>query len=686
MGSISPLGPARRHVGLVCLPSGERSVLRTRLLDQHMGKACCLEHAAHLLWPTEIAACDAAACDREHATMADIEASGLAPEEYVDKLAPVAKKPKLEPEDDVAAEVETPDDEDDDGGGGCGGGGGGEDDRGRLRRKRGKQGSRNDGRPGSRAGGGGEGGGGGGGGGRGTSHAKRSADAADVAVAANEHGAAEEGAAAVAQAEEEEARQDARPEEEAAEAAEAAVAVDAIPDAGRGVVPRGGATAAARALHGLEPWAQTLVTDIARAPRVWEVGALGLAGGAPGTLFTGGGAVTGVEVPDGVPPALAALITVASRTAPGFRPGGGDVPAQRPGVLGNPVDISHVLLRLRRERAGEREGGRMVLQAVVTAAVLAYADYLALSRASLAGGGEGALPVGASDVAAIAAERGLGCLVPVRGRALRLICACDATCHAWVLRRAVLHLAVAKQEAGVFLASLGGGGTTEVPTPVADEPPAPSLGQPQLGTAPQPRVSIEQPNITFCTAAAFEAYVEKGVNVPDILVAFHSSGEVADQLASEGVGLAISACDAPRATPGLHYIGDPNDIVFVTRFKRIYASPSCVMQCWSDQDCLHHKVCDGRAWWGCAAVLRAYTWPATNLVLVEQSDTIVDVCFGLRAIAAMPLWRREAPSMAVGVADRLPWLLPELAHLRRLEQARVVRGPEVRRRRTQTLD
>ena len=97
------------------------------------GKACCLEHVAHLLWPTEMTACGAAACGREHATMEDIQASGFAPEEYVDKFAPAAKRPKLEVEDDVAVEVETPDDGGDDDAGG--GGGGGDDRRKRAGRR-----------------------------------------------------------------------------------------------------------------------------------------------------------------------------------------------------------------------------------------------------------------------------------------------------------------------------------------------------------------------------------------------------------------------------------------------------------------------------------------------------------------------------------------------------------------------
>ena len=109
---------------------------------------------------------------------------------------------------------------------------------------------------------------------------------------------------------------------------------------------------------------------------------------------------------------------------------------------------------------------------------------------------------------------------------------------------------------------------------------------------------------------------------PTMLVACEFSGAVRSALEREGY-IAISADLRPCVVGGLHFRGDVRDVVAATHWARIYFFPPCFQQLRADQNCLSHKVADGRAFFGCAFVIWCICCDNADVVVVEQSDTIV---------------------------------------------------------------
>ena len=113
-----------------------------------------------------------------------------------------------------------------------------------------------------------------------------------------------------------------------------------------------------------------------------------------------------------------------------------------------------------------------------------------------------------------------------------------------------------------------------------------------------------------------------GPNPPTMLVACEFSGAVRLSLEARG-HIAISADTRACGAGGLHYRGDVRDIIALTRWARIYFFPPCYQQLRADENCLGHKIADGRAFWGCAFVIWCICCDSADSVIVEQPDTIV---------------------------------------------------------------
>ena len=111
-------------------------------------------------------------------------------------------------------------------------------------------------------------------------------------------------------------------------------------------------------------------------------------------------------------------------------------------------------------------------------------------------------------------------------------------------------------------------------------------------------------------------------NAPTVLVGMEFTGTVRDAFAAQQI-VAISVdfreCDAG----GMHFCGDVRDVVHLTTWDAIYFFPPCYQHLRADVECLPLKICDGRAFWGCAMVLWCLCCPHSAMVVVEQPDTIV---------------------------------------------------------------
>jgi hypothetical protein len=99
------------------------------------------------------------------------------------------------------------------------------------------------------------------------------------------------------------------------------------------------------------------------------------------------------------------------------------------------------------------------------------------------------------------------------------------------------------------------------------------------------------------------------------------SGALQDALRALGVR-ALTADLRLSETGGMHYQGDVRDIISLTRWEAIFFFPNCFQQLRAD-DCLKEKMADGRTFWGCAMVLWCLCCTASDIVVVEQPDTIV---------------------------------------------------------------
>ena len=109
---------------------------------------------------------------------------------------------------------------------------------------------------------------------------------------------------------------------------------------------------------------------------------------------------------------------------------------------------------------------------------------------------------------------------------------------------------------------------------------------------------------------------------PTVIVACEFSGALS--MALERIGHVVLSVDVrPCEIGGLHYQGDVRDVLHLRHWARAYFFPPCFQQLRADADCLELKIADGRAFWGCAFVIWCICCPNADMVIVEQSDTIV---------------------------------------------------------------
>jgi hypothetical protein len=73
----------------------------------------------------------------------------------------------------------------------------------------------------------------------------------------------------------------------------------------------------------------------------------------------------------------------------------------------------------------------------------------------------------------------------------------------------------------------------------------------------------------------------------------------------------------------MHFRGDARDVIHLAQWARVYCFPPCFQQLRADENCLECKIADGRAFWGCAFVIWCICCDHADVVVVEQSDTIV---------------------------------------------------------------
>ena len=138
---------------------------------------------------------------------------------------------------------------------------------------------------------------------------------------------------------------------------------------------------------------------------------------------------------------------------------------------------------------------------------------------------------------------------------------------------------------------------------------------------PRPTAGGASKEGELTTKAEVEALLASATP-PTALVACEFSGAVRSALEAEGV-VAISADLRPCDIGGLHYRGDARDILPLTRWARVYLFPPCFQQLRADVNCLGPKIADGRAFWGSAFVIFCICCEHADMVIVEQSDTIV---------------------------------------------------------------
>jgi hypothetical protein len=111
---------------------------------------------------------------------------------------------------------------------------------------------------------------------------------------------------------------------------------------------------------------------------------------------------------------------------------------------------------------------------------------------------------------------------------------------------------------------------------------------------------------------------------PTKLVLFEFSGALRDELNRDGV-VAISNDLRKSETPGPHFEGDCRVIACIKVWDDIFCiGPNCYQMLRADEDCLHAKMMDGRAFFGGLMVLLClHIGEVRRMRIVEQPDTIV---------------------------------------------------------------
>jgi hypothetical protein len=108
----------------------------------------------------------------------------------------------------------------------------------------------------------------------------------------------------------------------------------------------------------------------------------------------------------------------------------------------------------------------------------------------------------------------------------------------------------------------------------------------------------------------------------EFLVAFAFSGALQDALAAEGI-LAIQNDTRDSEGEGPHFKGDFRVIVNIKEWRGIFfGGPPCFQHLRADEDCLEHKIADGRAFFAGLVVFYCICAGWALMRVVEQPDTI----------------------------------------------------------------
>ena len=151
------------------------------------------------------------------------------------------------------------------------------------------------------------------------------------------------------------------------------------------------------------------------------------------------------------------------------------------------------------------------------------------------------------------------------------------------------------------------------------------------GSAAVERYTLPEYDCLFpVTSLTVMAEVLAGAHgpAPVALVAYHCSGVLRDRVSLRMV--AISVDRKPCALRGLHACLDVADVVEMVDWQEAYFSPICYLTARSDTTCMHHKLRDGRFWWGVARVARCLCAPSLKTI-VEQPLNFVEEALGIEA-------------------------------------------------------
>lgn len=109
---------------------------------------------------------------------------------------------------------------------------------------------------------------------------------------------------------------------------------------------------------------------------------------------------------------------------------------------------------------------------------------------------------------------------------------------------------------------------------------------------------------------------------PTVLVAFEFSGAMRSALERAGKR-ALSVDMRPSERPGPHFQGELRDVLDLKHWEAVYfVGPNCYQMLRGDVDCLPKKMEDGRTFWAIAFLLFCLCCSNTDMLLVEQPDTV----------------------------------------------------------------
>ena len=81
--------------------------------------------------------------------------------------------------------------------------------------------------------------------------------------------------------------------------------------------------------------------------------------------------------------------------------------------------------------------------------------------------------------------------------------------------------------------------------------------------------------------------------------------------------------------PGLAYVGEFNDVIFLAFWEVVMAWPSCTHQALADELCRDDKALDGRMFWGIVGFIFCYAAARARAVIVEQPSVWITVFYSV---------------------------------------------------------